>query len=179
VLRSMQTQPPTLLDYPCCRSQLLDPAIQSHSCRRWWPAALGGWGWLPVDEGGWVCGVWVCFCGAVGRRCEQPGAGENWRQKVGCFPCGWSLLGGRTALTRSFGGAGTDEDPAPCRAGRPTRSPPVTRRDGAGEASGRTESSRTVQPKARGLILRGPSPLPAATALERVRGSGGNRDVCS
>ena len=31
--------------------------------------------------------------------------------------------------------------------------------DGAGEASGRTESSRTVQPKARGLILRGPSPL--------------------
>jgi hypothetical protein len=32
--------------------------------------------------------------------------------------------------------------------------------DGAGEASGRTESSRTVQSKARGLILRGPSPFP-------------------
>ena len=44
--------------------------------------------------------------------------------------------------------------------------------DGAGEASGRTESSRTVQSKARGLILRGPSPLhPLAgpqTAVRRV-----------
>jgi hypothetical protein len=107
---------------------------------------------IRVGDGGrlgwaaWVGCLWtsvvgfveclVCFCGAVGRRCEQPDAGENWRQKVGCFPCGWSLLGGRTALTRSFGSAGTDEDPAPCRAGRPTRSPPVTRLTGLGKHPG-------------------------------------------
>jgi hypothetical protein len=89
-----------------------------------------------VDAAGCSCGVGGCFCGVFGCCCEQLCGGENWLEKVDGFPCGRPIRGSRTLLTHFFGSAGTDEEPAPCRVGRPTRSPSVTRWTGLGKRLG-------------------------------------------